>query len=243
MNLFNDHLNLSNNIYDNAKILKSVQINKQQELVNRNPTAKYYQTIALNLHEQVQYLKRRLNEENSRVPTVVQFGTVDNMSAEDLMAFGDPARYVNPNHTDWESKDPRFHSVGGIMWTRIRDGIIRYIRNNPREVIGELLSMYGGPIGIAIGIILNSPELIQLYKDLYGVEEKALHMIFWRIHFGRASAQEIQTWETARYMLIAYYNGGYVPVPPGSINQEPNTTGSSPTESPMPDWANQAGNQ
>jgi hypothetical protein len=62
MNLFNDHLNLSNNIYDNAKILKSVELNKQQELVNRNPTTKYYQTLALNLEEQVQYLKRQLNE-------------------------------------------------------------------------------------------------------------------------------------------------------------------------------------
>lgn len=62
MNLFNDHLNLSNNIYDNAKILKSVELNKQQELVNRNPTTKYYQTLAQNLQEQVQYLKRQLNE-------------------------------------------------------------------------------------------------------------------------------------------------------------------------------------
>jgi hypothetical protein len=62
MNLFNDHLNLSNNIYDNAKILKTAEINKQQELVNRNPTTKYYQTLALNLQEQVQYLKRQLNE-------------------------------------------------------------------------------------------------------------------------------------------------------------------------------------
>ena len=62
MNLFNDHLNLSNNIYDNAKILKSVELNKQQELVNRNPTTKYYQTLALNLQEQVQYLTRQLNE-------------------------------------------------------------------------------------------------------------------------------------------------------------------------------------
>ena len=49
MNLFNDHLNLSNNIYDNVKILKSVELNKKQELVNRNPTTKYYQTLALNL--------------------------------------------------------------------------------------------------------------------------------------------------------------------------------------------------
>jgi hypothetical protein len=69
MNLFNDHLNLSNNIYDNAKILKSVELNKQQELVNRNPTAKYYQTLVLNLQEQVQYLKRQLNEANTPVPT------------------------------------------------------------------------------------------------------------------------------------------------------------------------------
>jgi hypothetical protein len=62
MNFFKDHLNLSNNIYDNAKILKAAQINKQQEVVDRNPTTKYYQTLALNLQEQVQYLKRMLNE-------------------------------------------------------------------------------------------------------------------------------------------------------------------------------------
>jgi len=62
MNFFKDHLNLSNNIYDNAKILKAAEINKQQEIVDRNPTTKYYQTLALNLQEQVQYLKRMLNE-------------------------------------------------------------------------------------------------------------------------------------------------------------------------------------
>jgi len=73
MNLFNDHLNLSNNIYDNAKILKTAEINKQQELVNRNPTTKYYQTLALNLQEQVQYLRRQLNEAEAIVdPTVIQ---------------------------------------------------------------------------------------------------------------------------------------------------------------------------
>ena len=87
MNLFNDHLNLSNNIYDNAKILKSVQINKQQELVNRNPTAKYYQTLTLNLQEQVQYLTRRLNESNAIVPEVFHR---DQMSPEDLTLFGSP---------------------------------------------------------------------------------------------------------------------------------------------------------
>jgi hypothetical protein len=65
MNFFKDHLNLSNNIYDNAKILKAAEINKQQEIVDRNPTTKYYQTLALNLQEQVQYLKRMLNEVNA----------------------------------------------------------------------------------------------------------------------------------------------------------------------------------
>lgn len=62
MNFFKDHLNLSNNIYDNAQILKAAEIKKQQEVVDRNPTTKYYQTLALNLQEQVQYLKRMLNE-------------------------------------------------------------------------------------------------------------------------------------------------------------------------------------
>ena len=62
MNFFKDHLNLSNNIYDNAQILKTAEIKKQQEVVDRNPTTKYYQTLALNLQEQVQYLKKLLNE-------------------------------------------------------------------------------------------------------------------------------------------------------------------------------------
>jgi len=62
MNFFKDHLNLSNNIYDNAKILKAAEIKKQQEVVDRNPTTKYYQTLAQNLQEQVQHLKRMLNE-------------------------------------------------------------------------------------------------------------------------------------------------------------------------------------
>ena len=63
MNFFKDHLNLSNNIYDNAQILKAAEIKKQQKVVDCNPTTKYYQTLALNLQEQVQYLKRMLNEE------------------------------------------------------------------------------------------------------------------------------------------------------------------------------------
>lgn len=62
MNFFKDHLNLSNNIYDNAQILKAAEIKKQQEVVDRNPTTKYYQSLAQNLQEQVQYLKRMLNE-------------------------------------------------------------------------------------------------------------------------------------------------------------------------------------
>jgi hypothetical protein len=65
MNFFKDHLNLSNNIYDNAQILKAAEIKKQQEVVDRNPTTKYYQTLSLNLQEQVQYLKRMLNEVNA----------------------------------------------------------------------------------------------------------------------------------------------------------------------------------
>lgn len=34
MNFFKDHLNLSNNIYDNAKILKAAEIKKQQDQIN-----------------------------------------------------------------------------------------------------------------------------------------------------------------------------------------------------------------
>ena len=236
MNLFNDHLNLSNNIYDNAKILKSVQINKQQESINRNPTAKYYQTIALNLHEQVQYLKRRLNEaQGTRDPDVLRFGTVDNMSAEDLMAFGDPARYVNPNHTDYASENPIMNSVTGIIFKRIRDAIIDYVKNNPREVLGDLIGLLGGPIGIALGVIANAPGIIKLIIGVYGMTEAALKMLFYRLENGNASPQEIQMWELMKYMLTSYYNGGYAPLPPSAINP-------GPSSSSIPNWAIQGGN-
>ena len=69
MNFFKDHLNLSNNIYDNAQILKAAEIKKQQEVIDRNPTTKYYQSLAQNLQEQVQYLKRMLNEADTPPPT------------------------------------------------------------------------------------------------------------------------------------------------------------------------------
>jgi len=68
MNFFKDHLNLSNNIYDNAKILKDAQIKKQQEVVDRNPTTKYYQTLALNLQEQINNLKKQILLEVGVVP-------------------------------------------------------------------------------------------------------------------------------------------------------------------------------
>jgi len=69
MNFFKDHLNLSNNIYDNAKILKAAEINKQQEIVDRNPTTKYYQTLAQNLQEQVDNLKKYMLSEGIVPPS------------------------------------------------------------------------------------------------------------------------------------------------------------------------------
>jgi len=63
MNFFKDHLNLSNNIYDNAQILKAAEIKKQQEVVDRNPTTKYYQTLAQNLQEQINTLKKQMLSE------------------------------------------------------------------------------------------------------------------------------------------------------------------------------------
>lgn len=63
MNFFKDHLNLSNNIYDNAQILKAAEIKKQQEGIDRNPTTKYYQTLAQNLQEQVNNLKKKMLSE------------------------------------------------------------------------------------------------------------------------------------------------------------------------------------
>ena len=68
MNFFKDHLNLSNNIYDNAQILKAAEIKKQQEVVDRNPTTKYYQTLAQNLQEQVNNLKKYMLSEAGVVP-------------------------------------------------------------------------------------------------------------------------------------------------------------------------------
>lgn len=68
MNFFKDHLNLSNNIYDNAQILKAAEIKKQQEVVDRNPTTKYYQTLAQNLQEQVNNLKKQMLSEAGIVP-------------------------------------------------------------------------------------------------------------------------------------------------------------------------------
>ena len=67
MNFFKDHLNLSNNIYDNAQILKAAEIKKQQEVVDRNPTTKYYQTLAQNLQEQVNKLKKQMLSETPGV--------------------------------------------------------------------------------------------------------------------------------------------------------------------------------
>ena len=68
MNFFKDHLNLSNNIYDNAQILKAAEIKKQQEGIDRNPTTKYYQTLAQNLQEQVNNLKKKMLSEAGIVP-------------------------------------------------------------------------------------------------------------------------------------------------------------------------------
>lgn len=68
MNFFKDHLNLSNNIYDNAQILKAAEIKKQQEVVDRNPTTKYYQTLAQNLQEQINNLKKQMLSEGVVMP-------------------------------------------------------------------------------------------------------------------------------------------------------------------------------
>jgi hypothetical protein len=188
MNLFNDHLNLSNNIYDNAKILKSVELNKQQELVNRNPTAKYYQNIALNLHEQVQYLKRRLNEEKQL--GVVHFGTVDNMSPEDRAEFDTPRRWVNPNHTGQR---------GVIDWIKFMDAdisrrFLKYIRNNPRMFAAEVIGIVGGrhaTLANRVALILASPELGQLAEQVFNLTGPQLASLVQAILNGTASSADL----------------------------------------------------
>jgi len=141
MNIFNDHLNLSNNIYDNAKILKSVELNKQQELVNRNPTTKYYQTLAINLEEQVQYLKRQLNEAEDRGLGVVYQGDVQNqiIAANPGAGNGDP---TNPQNIVLYG--PTYRWPDPITGSGVGTGINKYfpkglsptVRPNPNQYPG-----------------------------------------------------------------------------------------------------------
>ena len=188
MNLFNDHLNLSNNIYDNAKILKSVELNKQQELVNRNPTTKYYQTLALNLQEQLNHLTRMLNEaEGTADPTVFRR---EEMSPEDRAEFDTPARMVNPNHTGQR---------GIIDWIKFIDAdisrrFLKYIRNNPRLFAAEVIGIVGGrhaTLANRVALILASPELGQLAQQVFNLTGPQLASLVQAILNGTASSADL----------------------------------------------------
>lgn len=208
MNLFNDHLNLSNNIYDNAKILKSVELNKQQELVNRNPTTKYYQNLALNLHEQVQYLKRRLNEAQGIVVPTVQHFDLENMSAEDQAEFGMPGR-VNPNHTGQR---------GIIDWIKFMDAdisrrFLKYIRNNPRLFAAEVIGIVGGrhaTLANRVALILASPELGQLAQQVFNLTGPQLASLVQAILNGTASSADLAKFN-AFWSLVWDLSTGWVP--------------------------------
>ncbi len=185
MNLFNDHLNLSNNIYDNAKILKSVELNKEQELVNRNPTTKYYQTLALNLEEQVQYLKRQLNEivggGDPLLPSNPQPFRVDQdsplgQSAEDNYVETDQDNYnYPPTLKEWFNTNPNpgINSPEYAAWLIRAQRAQRYYARN-RQVIESVqylkrqLNEYASPPTINPLDQSYPTEDLQGATDVYG---------------------------------------------------------------------------
>ena len=210
MNLFNDHLNLSNNIYDNAKILKSVELNKQQELVNRNPTAKYYQTLTLNLQEQVQYLTRRLNESNAIVPEVFHR---DQMSPEDLTLFGspNPTGVNNPtgngSFSEWNIIDTIF-----TMDNNMSERLIKFARTHPRLFAAEILGLFSfGRVARAadrVALLLTSPELGRLAEHVFNLTPQALSELIQAIQNGTASNSDLAAfnafWNLANSILTGW---------------------------------------
>ena len=108
MNFFKDHLNLSNNIYDNAQILKAAEIKKQQEVVDRNPTTKYYQTLAQNLQEQVNNLKRNLNEAQDTADPTRGIPSQEQMTEKERYELSQIGRMQNFNepHPNTGPADP-----------------------------------------------------------------------------------------------------------------------------------------
>ena len=205
MNLFNDHLNLSNNIYDNAKILKSIELNKQQELVNRNPTAKYYQTLTINLQEQVQYLTRRLNESNAIVPTVFHR---DDMSSSDLDKFDRHSPQIaghTGQRTTWQWIN--------FMDSEISQRFLKYIRNNPRLFAAEVLGLVGGRYARAadrIALLLTSPELQQLAEQVFKLTGPQMASLIQSILNGTASQSDLAAFN-AFWNLVWEVSTGWIP--------------------------------
>lgn len=203
MNLFNDHLNLSNNIYDNAKILKSVELNKQQELVNRNPTTKYYQTLALNLQEQVQYLKRRLNEaEGTADPDVIYR---EEMTPEQQALYGTPSVMprgeLNPNGRGRFNTNVTGDELLAFMIRDILNRLARFAKGDPRNTLATTLSVL--PLGRAtnaaqiVALALQTPELHQLLGYLLGLQGGALDAFLNSLANGSISAEDLAKWNAA----------------------------------------------
>ena len=150
MNFFKDHLNLSNNIYDNAQILKTAQIKKQQEVVDRNPTTKYYQTLAQNLQEQINNLKKQMLLEEPMAGVVNTSPYPSNQPITPVAptpAPSAPTSPVMPTY-DWPTPPPLGSGTGrpdpseyfpdGLTPTkgpnvnnypRTRDGVLAYQRD------------------------------------------------------------------------------------------------------------------
>ena len=203
MNFFKDHLNLSNNIYDNAKILKATEIKKQQEFVDRNPTTKYYQTLALNLQEQVQYLKRKLNEaEGTANPTVFR---MEDMSPEDRVEFGTPRAMprgdLNPNGRGRFNTNVTGDELLASMIKDILARLARFAKGDPRNTLATALSVL--PLGRAtnaaqiVALALQTPELHQLLGYLLGLQGGALDAFLNSLANGSISAEDLAKWNAA----------------------------------------------
>lgn len=212
MNLFNDHLNLSNNIYDNAKILKSVELNKQQELVNRNPTTKYYQTLVLNLQEQVQYLTKRLNE--TAPPTVFHGAPESEFGSPPQSTLWNTTVPYGTNNPTGNGSFPEWNIIDTILTgdKNISQRLIKFARNNPRLFTAEVLGLLSfGKVARAadrVSILLTSPELAQLAEHLFNLTPQALSELLQAIKNGTASQSDLAAfnafWNLANSILTGW---------------------------------------
>ena len=165
MNFFKDHLNLSNNIYDNAKILKAAEIKNQQEVVDRNPTTKYYQTLAQNLQEQINHLTETYNNKllnERREPGVLTWAAAQ---AERLAARGGElagqaenaiGRVIKGAGEAGEAAAAREAAAAAARASaRLREFVIHGAEHTH-------------PDGLGKWILDLSPEALAIYRELYG---------------------------------------------------------------------------